>query len=98
LWAKPVVVDAEPNCFNMRARVHGVMAAPSALRSMVVHHYGLEVDVAALKAVADRHHLPIIEDAAKAHGATSKHRWGKNVFKDWVCLLWLATRVVYRCK
>jgi dTDP-4-amino-4,6-dideoxygalactose transaminase len=36
---------------------------------MPVHLFGQPADMAALKAVADRHGLKIIEDAAQAHGA-----------------------------
>jgi perosamine synthetase len=37
---------------------------------MVVHIYGLPVDMAAVEAVAAKHGLAIIEDAAEAHGLT----------------------------
>lgn len=68
--AKPVPVDAEPNGFNMDLSAVEAAITPRTRALMVVHLYGLPVDVAALQAVADRHYLPIIEDAAQAHGAT----------------------------
>ena len=68
--AKPVPVDAEPHGFNMDLQAVEAAITPRTRALMVVHLYGLPVDVAALQAVADRHHLPIIEDAAQAHGAT----------------------------
>lgn len=37
---------------------------------MPVHLYGLPADMKAIKAIADRHGLAIIEDAAQSHGAT----------------------------
>src|SRR6185436_5463534 len=37
---------------------------------MPVHLYGLMADMAPLEAIAHRHGLAIIEDAAQAHGAT----------------------------
>jgi dTDP-4-amino-4,6-dideoxygalactose transaminase len=36
---------------------------------MPVHLYGQPADMAAFRALADRHHLVLIEDAAQAHGA-----------------------------
>jgi perosamine synthetase len=41
---------------------------------MVVHMYGLPVDMDSILAVADRHGLKLIEDAAEAHGQTYKGR------------------------
>ena len=41
---------------------------------MVVHVYGLPVDMDPLLELAERHRLKIIEDAAEAHGQTYKGR------------------------
>lgn len=68
--AKPVPVDAEPHGFNMDLKAVEAAITPRTRALMVVHLYGLPVDVAVLQAVADRYQLPIIEDAAQAHGAT----------------------------
>jgi dTDP-4-amino-4,6-dideoxygalactose transaminase len=67
--AKPVPVDAEPNGFNIDLSSVEAVITPRTRAIIVVHLYGLPVDVAALKSVLDRYHLPIIEDAAQAHGS-----------------------------
>jgi perosamine synthetase len=41
---------------------------------MVVHTYGHPVDMDKVRAIADKHKLYVIEDAAEAHGATYKGR------------------------
>ena len=68
--ARPVLVDCDSALWNMRAE--GVEAAitPRTKAIMVVHIYGLPVDMDPLLDVARRHNLRIIEDAAEMHGQT----------------------------
>jgi len=68
--AKPVPVEPEPNGFNIDLNAVEAAITPRTRAIMVVHLYGLPVDLVALKALADLHNIPIIEDAAQAHGAT----------------------------
>jgi dTDP-4-amino-4,6-dideoxygalactose transaminase len=68
--AKPVPVEPEPDGFNIDLNAVEAAITPRTRAIMVVHLYGLPVDVLALKGLADLHHIPIIEDAAQAHGAT----------------------------
>jgi len=68
--AKPVPVDAEPNGFNIDLSAVEAAITERTRAIVVVHLYGLPVNVFALKPVADRYNIPIIEDAAQAHGAT----------------------------
>ncbi len=67
----PVPVEPDPATFNMDPT--GVEAAigPRTRAIMAVHLYGQLADMPALAALARRHNLLLIEDAAQAHGATS---------------------------
>jgi dTDP-4-amino-4,6-dideoxygalactose transaminase len=45
----------------------------------LVHLYGQAADVAAIKEIADRHGLRVIEDCAQCHGATYQEKqWGQR--------------------
>ena len=70
--ARPVLVDCDPVSYNID--IDQVEAAiTSATRAILpVHLYGQAADMDAILAIADRHGLAVIEDAAQAHGATYK--------------------------
>lgn len=72
--ARPVFVDSEPNTWNIDPALLEARITKRTKAIMVVHLYGHPVDMDTIRAVADRHHLPIVEDAAEAHGATYKGR------------------------
>ena len=72
--ATPVVVDSDPRTWNLDP---ALVAAKITLRTkaiMVVHIYGLPVDMDPILALAQKHNLRIIEDAAEQHGQTYKGR------------------------
>ncbi|MFE7353366.1 DegT/DnrJ/EryC1/StrS family aminotransferase [Streptomyces sp. NPDC057543] len=72
--ATPVFVDVNEDDFLMDV---GQVEAAITERTKVllpVHLYGQCVDLAPLKALADRHGLAILEDCAQAHGATQRGR------------------------
>lgn len=70
----PVPVEPDPATFNLDPA--GVKAAigPRTRAIMAVHLYGQLADMSALTALARRHKLLLIEDAAQAHGAISGGR------------------------
>lgn len=70
----PVPVEPDPATFNLDSA--GVEAAigPRTRAIMAVHLYGQLADMSALTALARRHKLLLIEDAAQAHGAISGGR------------------------
>jgi perosamine synthetase len=68
--ATPVLVDCDPLCFNMVVDQIEVRITHRTKAIMVVHLYGLPVDMAPLLELAHRYGLKVIEDAAQMHGQT----------------------------
>ncbi|WP_198157266.1 DegT/DnrJ/EryC1/StrS family aminotransferase [Candidatus Nucleicultrix amoebiphila] len=74
--AKPVFVDVEPGTYNMDVnRIEDVLTSKTKA-IMPVHFSGLPVDLDPLYALAKKHNLRVIEDAAHAIGAEYK---GKKI-------------------
>jgi dTDP-4-amino-4,6-dideoxygalactose transaminase len=74
LGATPVLVDVDEATFNVDP---GEVAAAitSRTRAIIpVHLFGLSADLDPIVAVAARHGIPVVEDAAQAIGATYKSR------------------------
>ena len=67
--ATPVLVDCEPETLNLDPAQVEARITPRTRAIMVVHMYGHPVNMEALMAIASKYDLPIIEDAAEAHGA-----------------------------
>jgi perosamine synthetase len=72
--ATPVLVDADPVSWNMSAEQVAKRITPQTKAIMVVHIYGLPVDMAPIIDLARKHGLKIIEDAAEMHGQTYNGR------------------------
>lgn len=66
----PVVVDCEPDTWNMDVNRIEEKITDKTRAIMVVHIYGLPVQMDAVLALAKKHHLKVIEDAAEMHGQT----------------------------
>jgi perosamine synthetase len=66
--ATPVLVDSDPDTWNMDpAQVEKKITARTRA-IMVVHIYGLPVDMTPIMEIANRRRLKVIEDAAEMHG------------------------------
>jgi dTDP-4-amino-4,6-dideoxygalactose transaminase len=74
--ARPVFVDIYSATFNMDPARLEAAITPRTRAIMPVHQIGLPCDMAAILAVAERHGLPVVEDAACAIG--SQLRVGKS--------------------
>lgn len=72
--ATPVVVDCDPVTWNMDVGQVADRITPRTRAIMAVHIYGLPVDMDPLLALAERHGLRVIEDAAEMHGQTYRGR------------------------
>lgn len=66
--AVPVVVDCDADTWNMNVEQIETRITPRTKAIMVVHIFGLPTDMAPVLALADKHGLRVIEDAAEAHG------------------------------
>ena len=87
LGATPVFVDVEPNTCLLDARRIEAAITPRTRALMPVSLYGQIADMAAINAIAARHGLAVIEDAAQSFGATYRGRrsgglstWGATSF------------------
>jgi perosamine synthetase len=68
--AVPVLVDADPITWNMDVAQIEAKITSNTKAIMVVHIYGLPVDVAPILELAEKYDLKVIEDAAEMHGQT----------------------------
>jgi dTDP-4-amino-4,6-dideoxygalactose transaminase len=67
--ARPVFVDSDPATFNLDPARVAEAVTPRTRAIMPVHYAGRPCDMAALDALAARHGLAVVEDAAHAAGA-----------------------------
>jgi len=72
--AQPVLVDAEPETWNMDVEKVEDKVTERTKAIMPVHIYGHPCDMDPMMELAREHDLYIIEDAAEAHGAEYKGR------------------------
>ncbi len=68
--AKPVLVDSDPITWNMDVTQIESKLTERTKAIMVVHIYGMPVDMDSVIDIADRYGLKVIEDAAEMHGQT----------------------------
>lgn len=69
--ATPVFVDIEPGSFNIDPAQAAAAVTPRTRAILPVHLYGQPADMDALREIAQRHRLLLIEDCAQSFGA----RW-----------------------
>jgi len=72
--ATPVYVDVDPDSFTMDPAQIEAAITERTKAILPVHLYGQPADMDAITAIARRHGLLVIEDAAQAHGAEYKGR------------------------
>jgi perosamine synthetase len=72
--AIPIFVDIRPDTFNLDPERLEEAITPRTRAIMPVHLNGLPADMEAIRAVAGRHNLHLIEDACQAHGARYRGR------------------------
>lgn len=72
--AAPVFVDIRPDTYNIDADKLEAAITPRTKAIMPVHLYGQAADMDTILAIAQRHGLRVIEDAAQAHAAEYRGR------------------------
>lgn len=70
----PVFADIDPATFNLDPRAVEAAITPRTRAVIPVHFAGQPCDMDAIMAIARRHNLFVMEDAAHAHGASYRNR------------------------
>ena len=79
LGAKPVFVDIDPLTYNLAPALINASITKRTKAIIPVSLYGQCADMDAINAVASKHGLPVIEDAAQSFGASYKGRKSGNL-------------------
>lgn len=70
----PVLVEPDPVTFNLDPNRLEAAITPDTRAIMAVHLYGQAAPMDEIKAIANKHNLVVLEDAAQAHGALYRGR------------------------
>ena len=89
--AAPVLVDVDPATMTMDPDAAAAAIGPRTAAIMPVHLYGAPADLRSLRALARRHKLLIVEDAAQAYGARYQGR-RIGTLGDAACLSFYPTK------
>ena len=79
LGAKPVYVDIDPRTYNLDSTRLEAAITPRTKAIVPVSLYGQCADMDAINAIAAKHGIPVIEDAAQSFGASYKGRKSCNL-------------------
>ncbi len=94
--ATPVFVDVEPNTYNLDPKAFERAITKKTKAVIIVHLYGQPADMTEIVAIARKHGIKIVEDAAQSHGARYK---GKRVgsLGDVACFSFYPTKSLGAC-
>jgi len=79
LGAKPVYVDVKPDTYNLDPAKLEAAITPKTKAIIPVSLYGQCADFDEINAIAAKHGIPVIEDAAQSFGATYKGKKSCNL-------------------
>jgi perosamine synthetase len=91
--AKPVLVDSEPETWNIDVTKIEEKITPKTKAIMPVHLYGHSCDMDPIMEIAKRYNLYIVEDAAEVHGAEYKLRKAGGI-GDMGCFSFYANKII----
>ena len=94
--AKPVFVDIQPDTYNIDPKAFEAAITKKTKAVIPVHLYGQPADMDEIIAIARKHGIKIVEDAAQAHGSRYK---GKRVgsMGDVACFSFYPTKGLGAC-
>jgi dTDP-4-amino-4,6-dideoxygalactose transaminase len=93
--ATPVFADIDPETLNMDPEAAERAITPRTKLIMLVHQIGRPCDLAAFGAIAARHNLKLIEDAACATGSAYRGRpIGENSHSPLVCFSFHPRKII----
>ena len=72
--ATPVLVDSDPQTWNMDINQIADKITERTKAIMIVHIFGLPVDMGSIFKIARKHNIKVIEDAAEMHGQSYKNK------------------------
>lgn len=75
LGAEPVMIDVDPNTLMVSAEAIEAAITPKTKAIIPVHYAGAALDLDPIYAVANRHNIAVVEDAAHAAGTQYRDRW-----------------------
>lgn len=74
--AQPVFIDSEPGSWNLDPKLlEQAFEKYTPKAVLVVHLYGLSAKIDEIKAICEKHNVPLIEDAAESLGTIYKNQW-----------------------
>jgi dTDP-4-amino-4,6-dideoxygalactose transaminase len=91
--ARPVFVDVDPLTFNMDVKLIEAAITPKAKVILPVHIAGLPAEIPAIREIASKHNLRVIEDAA--HAFPARYRGTMiGATSDFTCFSFYATKTI----
>jgi len=79
LGAKPVYIDIDARTYNLNPKLLEAAITPRTKAIISVSLYGQCADMDAINAIANKHGITVIEDAAQSFGASYKNRRSCNL-------------------
>jgi dTDP-4-amino-4,6-dideoxygalactose transaminase len=93
--ARPVFADIDPATLTLDPKKVAAAITPQTKAIMAVHQVGRPADLAALSALAQKHGIPLMEDAACAAGSSYQGRAiGHNQWSSLVCFSFHPRKII----
>lgn len=94
--AKPVFADIKSDNLNVDTDSIRARMTKKTKAIVVVHYGGLPCDMDEVQKIANKWHVPVIEDAAQAHGAKYKGKFIGSI-SDFTCFSFQAIKIITTC-